>query len=172
MPRDDPNDKIVLSSEAYPTNSKKAKDEKSEEDKPKLKQLAVAKRVKKPFLKRLVDSFKEEGGSGKEVGDYVLYDVIVPAAKATLADLVEGAMNMVLFGGETRGARGIRRDKGRSYVSYADMYDRGVGVRHGARRPHNVEPALRSRHDFSGVIMGSRGEAEEVLSAMVELVTE
>lgn len=166
-------EKIILSREKYPGNSLKDRPE-TEEDTPRVKRpkVASAKRVKKSFFKRFSDSFLE-GETGHDVMTYVVHDVVIPATKSTIADLVEGAIEMMLFGGDRRG-RNVSRNRGRSYVSYNDMYDRGRSgsSRGSVRRPHNVEPASRVRHDFSGVILTSRGEAEIVLTELVDLVTE
>jgi hypothetical protein len=136
--------------------------------------VAVARRVKKSLWQRLKDSFKE-GGAGADVGSYIVHDVVIPAAKSTIADLVEGAIEMILFGDGARNPR-IRRAGGKSYVSYADLYSKGApaqGRRASmSRRSHNVEPASMVRNDFSGVVLGSRDEAEIVLSQMIDLVDE
>lgn len=173
----DSDDKIILNSEQYPGNSFKSKKEAMANTEPRVKRakVASARRVKKSLIKRFADSFKE-GGAGHEVGSYIMYDVVIPAAKSTIADLVEGAIDMILFGGDTRSPR-LRRNKGRSYVSYSDLYDHRYSSTsrrepHTVRKPHNVETATRIRHDFTGVVLGSRAEAEIVLAEMVDLVNE
>lgn len=171
---------IVLGEENYPPNSNRSKTANAGLDpnpRPRRAKIATAKRVKKPFIKRFSDTFVE-GGTGSDVFKYILYDVIIPATKSTIADLVEGAIDMVLFGeeGGRRGGRRVLRDKGRSYVSYSDMYD-GSTRRNGrppVRRPHNVEPAVTSmnRHGVENLVLNSRAEAEIVLGEMLELVNE
>ena len=174
MSKKDEPEKIVLRNEEYPSNSLGAKKAAQPVERVKKKKVASARkvRVRKSLLRRLKDSFKE-GEPGHEVSNYVMYDVVIPAAKTTIADLIEGAIEMLLFGGEAR-SRGVVRNRGRSYVSYADMYSgntiRSRGARPPVHRPHNVERASRMRHDFTGVVMGSRAEAEIVMAEMVELV--
>ena len=175
---------IVLGAEKYPSNSYKSKspDEGSVVERPKAKKVAVARRVKKPFLKRFSDTFLE-GGTGKDVVDYIVHDVIIPASKSTVADLIEGAIDMVLFGeeGGRRGRRrgsGVVRDRGRSYVSYSDMYEgstrTGRDGRPPVRRPHDVEPARATldRRGVESISLGSRAEAELVLGELVEMMNE
>jgi len=166
-------DKVVLNHEQYPSNSRKRKVEldKAEGSRPKRKQLATARRVKKPFFKRFTDAFIE-GGAGRDVGDYILYDVVVPAAKSTIADLIEGAIEMILFGGERR-AGNVVRNKGRSYVSYNDIYSgsprRGPrGTIGGGRRSHGAEPMARIHQDFRHIVLNSRAEAEVVMGGLAE----
>lgn len=171
---------VVLGQEKYPSNSYKSKtpEEGGAAERPKAKRVAVARRVKKPFLKRFSDTFLE-GGTGKDVMDYIIHDVVIPATKSTVADLVEGAIDMVLFGeeGGRRGRRrsGVIRDRGRSYVSYADMYEGSTrGGRPPVRRPHDVEPAraVIDRRGVESIILGSRAEAELVLGELVEMMNE
>lgn len=145
----------------FPSNSHKAREKKDEPKKiEKIIQGSVVKK-KKPLSKRVVETFL--GDDVGSVSSYILYDVLIPAAKTTISDMVSSGIEMLLFG-EAKGAR-TRRDKGRSYVSYNNYYNKGD-------RYERREPSLRnrSRHNFDDIILDSRGEAEEVLSHLVDLV--
>lgn len=114
---------------------------------------------KKGFGKKFAEVFI--GDDVTSVSSYILYDVLIPAAKSTLSDMVSGGIEMLLFG-ETKGTR-TRRDKNKSYVSYSS-YSRGE------RGAPDVRGAInRARHNFDDIILESRGEAEEVLSHLVDL---
>ena len=79
-----------------------------------------------------------------------------------ITDTVSNGIEMLLFG-QTRGSR-TRRDRGRSYVSYSNYYkDRYRD------RARYVSQRNRARHNFDDIILESRGEAEEVLSHLVDL---
>jgi hypothetical protein len=161
-------DKVILSRDAYPGNSAKGKKGAAEEKEPRQKRDAVAnaKRVKKTFIQRLKGTFNE-GEAGSEVISYVIHDVVIPAAKSTFADLVEGAIEMVLFGSDRRGGSRVRREGSRSYVtSYESMY-RGAGRREDSRHSRDRHVA---RHDFTGVILESRSEGEHVLNEMAMII--
>jgi hypothetical protein len=149
--------------EAFPANSHRTRDEKTEEPEEKKVQRVVTGPVitrKKSFWRKLKDSFLgEDVGS---VGAYIIYDVLIPAAKDTLEDLVKGSVE-VLLRGETRGSR-TRRDGSRSYVSYSNYY------KSDDRSRRDSSYVNRARHDFSDIILKSRGEAEEVLSQLVDMV--
>lgn len=116
------------------------------------------------------------GEDVQDVGDYVVYDVAIPAAKNLVFDLFKegllGSIEMVLFGGRTN-RRNTHRHGGRSYTSYGD-YFRDDGRGRGSSRDRDGRRELsrtgRSRHDFDEIIFESRGEAEEVLSHMVDLI--
>jgi len=165
--------KLIFNKEEYPSNSYKNRE--TRRDRKKIERVATAKRVKKPFHKRFTHAFMDGGEPGGDVANYILYDVIIPAAKSTIADLVEGAIDMILFGGTARRSPYVSRNRGRSYVSYNDAYStrqRGSHTSSRALRPHNVEPARVNRHDFTSIVFGSRGEAETVLGELAQLVAD
>ncbi len=149
----------------YPSNSKtksnKLTIQKTEKKKPaKIAKGKVSTKKKSPG-KKLVESFIEDDADN--VFDYVLHDVLIPAAKDTISDAIKSAIDMVLFG-EKR-PDGVRRNGGKSYISYGTMYNR-VGERD-RRVPRQRQ---NSRHIFEDVILENRGEAEEVLDYMVDML--
>lgn len=109
----------------------------------------------KPFLARFF------GDSMSSIGQYILWDVLIPAAKNTISEIVSNGIEMMLYG-DARPSSGIRRDRSRSYVSYNSIY-------HGGQKRETTSRA-RSRHSFSDVVLESRMDAEEVLSSLVELI--
>lgn len=150
----------------YPSNSHKAKTSTPKEEpkkQPKIIRGAVVTR-KKTFFKRLVDTFL--GENINNVSSYILHDVLVPAAKDTLEDLVKGSVE-VLIRGESHGGNRGRRNNGRSYVNYdRASYRNDRDPPRGKREPSDRN---RSRHNFDDIILTTRGEAEEVLSHLVDL---
>lgn len=146
----------------YPSNAHTKKEDKKEEKKVEKVIKGNAVRRKKTLGKKVAETFI--GDDSKNVAQYILYDVLIPAAKETLSSMVSGGIEMLLFG-ETRG-RNTRRDKNKSYVSYTSYYkneDRD-------RRDRDRDRGNRARHNFDDIILDSRGEAEDVLTALVELV--
>lgn len=134
--------------------------------KPKINRPKVRIKKKSAFQKFLGSIIG--GDSGENVGEYILSDVLVPAAKSTIQDMVTSGIEMLLFG-ETSGRRGVRRDRDRgtkvSYGSYFknDRYDRD-------RRETRRVPGYHNR--LEGISFESRGEAETVLDALVDLLDE
>lgn len=126
---------------------------------------------KPSFMSKFKASFLGEGGN---VGEFVVYDILVPAFRNTLSDMGFGLIDMFLGGGRSRGRdydSRVVRDRGRSYVSYNAGPDRDRrGGRDSDRR--DLDRGDRARHDFSNIIFSSRGEAEEVLSHLVDLTIE
>ena len=113
--------------------------------------------------KSLSKKFKETffGDDMNNVVSYIIYDVLVPAAKTTVSEIIGGGVEMLLFG-STKGSR-TRREQGKSYVSYNSYYN-------SERSKHEKRELNRnkSRLNFDDIILESRGEAEEVISYLVD----
>lgn len=151
---------------SYPGNSHKARQEKKEPKQlTKITTGKVATR-KKSLYKRFMDTFVVDDISN--VVHYIIHDVLVPAAKSTVADMVQGGTDMILFPGRgNSGSRG-RREQGRSYVSY----DRNRNTNQRNQRDdrsRDISPKNRARHNFDELIIDSRAEADEVISTLVDL---
>lgn len=117
----------------------------------------------------VVDKFKESFlGESENLGDYIMYDVLVPAFRDTVSDLGFGLIERLVGGGRSRpGRSSFVRDRGRSYVSYNSRdRDRGRDDR------RDLDRETRSRHDFDKVVFTHKWEAEEVLAHLVEMVVE
>lgn len=158
-----------------PNNSNKAsrgegaEPKESSPERKKLKPLVSKGSVAKK-KRTVMDKFKESFlGESENLGDYVLYDVLVPAFRDTVSDMGFGIIERLF--GTGRSSRGrssnIVRDKGKSYVSYNsnnNRRDRDNG--------RDLDRGARARHDFDNVVFINKWEAEDVLSHMVDLVTE
>jgi len=125
---------------------------------------------KPSFLRKVKDSFLGESGN---IGEFVIYDILVPAFRNTVSDMGYGLIDMFFGRSGSRGRYDDRivRDRGRSYISYNSVSDRGRGRdRDDDRR--NIDRGDRARHDFGNIIYTNRGEAEDVLSHLVDLTME
>ena len=151
----------------FPTNSHKAvKKEKVVEEK-KIVKVTSGKVVqkKKTLGKKFTETFL--GDNIESVSSYIIYDVVIPAAKSMISDTVSSGIEMLLFG-ETRSNKRARRDGSKSYVSYSSYYKDDT-VRDKGRRYADRPTKQHARHNFDDIIIESRGEAEEVLSHLVDL---
>lgn len=165
-----PENRIHMEEELFPANSHKAKAQPKTEER-KLEKVISGKVVqqKKSLGKKFAELFL--GDDTRSVGEYILHDVLIQAAKSMICDMVGwgGAAEMILFG-EKRG-RNTRREGGRSYTSYGSYYKSTDRDRDGGRRdsPRDISRTGRARHDFDEIVLETRGEAEEVLSHLVDL---
>lgn len=149
--------KIVMD---LPSNSKMCKAEKPEKKVEKIIKGEVVQK-KKTLSKKFFEVFT--GDDVSSVSSYILYDVLIPAAKSAITDMVQGGIEMVLYG-ERKGSR-TQRDRGRSYVSYNNYSSN----RRPERNTYESNTRNRARHNFDDIILSTRGEAEDVLSHLVDL---
>lgn len=143
----------------YTPNSHRSKENQKKPEEKKVVQKVVTgtvKTKKKNELSKLADIFLPE--DVQDVKSYILMDVLIPAAKKLIDDVVTGGVHMWLYGGRGRSSSGSST----SYVSYRNYSD-----------PRDSRPRAnesRSRYSCDDIVMESRGDAELVISQMDELI--
>ena len=151
----------------YKPNSHKYKEEQ------KAKELQVKKKELKPVtigqtkkrkneIRKFTDIFFADDWAS--VKSYIKDDILIPAAKKALYDVVEGSLSMSLFGG--RGG-GSSRKSSVDRVSYRDYST-------GSRREERKVDTNRSRNvlDYDDIVFISKGDAELVLSTLIDAIDE
>lgn len=134
--------------------------EKGENNRPVKLNKIVKGEVKKKSTasKTLTNEFVKEEPS--YVRDYILGEVVLPAVKNLVADIINNAVSMFLFG-ETRGTD--KRDRGRYSTSSrrSDYYD----------EPRERRYRNNMRYDdFSHIVMESRSDALSVLNDLRDYI--
>lgn len=128
-------------------------------------------RRKKPLGKRFSETFFT--GDARGVFSYVVGDVLLPAAKDTIADAFSTMIERMLFG-ETRSASrrtGARPSGGSGYVSYNRFApQQGPAARREDPRLE-ISRKARSTHNFDEIILATRAEAETVIDRLFDIVT-
>ena len=153
-----------LTKPEFPGNSETVVKHPTEEIKERLRPVVKGRIRKKSWGAKIKESLVST--DNPSLVDYILFDILVPAAKETISNIVSGGVEMLLFGEKRHRPSNVRRDGTKSYVSYSSYYDGSDG------RPRNETRHAQDRHAFDDVVFGSRGEAEEVLSKMSENVEE
>ena len=145
----------------YKANSHRVKEEQKSKDvvKKDIQPVAKAKTKKKSEVKKFADVFIAEDITS--VKDYIVNDVLIPAAKKAISDIITNGIDMILYG-EAKG-RDRRRDGG-SRVSYTKYYERDRD------RDYDRTRTRRSVYDYDDIILDTRGEAEDVLNRMDDLI--
>lgn len=142
----------------YTPNSNKYKEEKNEERKVQKIVIGPVKTKKKSEAKKLVDTFISEDAT--KVKEYILMDVLVPAIKKAISDIVTNGIDMILYGGSGKAKSNIPGSRV-SYVNYNNP-----------SRFDSRQPIQRSAYSYDDIILQSRGEADMVLSQMDEIVSQ
>ena len=146
--------------EEYKPNSHKFREGQTEALTDKKIQKVVHGKVKtkpKSGMSKITDVFISEDAAN--VKSYIVIDVLVPAVKKAISDIVRDGIDMILYGE----SRGRRNSTSSSYVSYRD-YSRSDD------RDRFRDSRTRSGYNHDDIILESRGEAEEVLTRMDELI--
>lgn len=145
----------------YPANSHRSKELATEgrsEERKVQKVVSGKVTTKKNEVRKLTDIFISE--DARNVKSYICMDVLVPAIKKAISDIVTDGIDMILYGGSGSG----RKTKPSNNVSYRNYYE----------SPRNSMPSRndpqRSRFDYDDIVFESRGEAELVREQMVDMI--
>lgn len=94
------------------------------------------------------------------IKNYVVMDVLIPAMKKAISDIVTNGIEMILYGETGR----TKRSSPAGSVSYRNYYDRRDDDRRTYKTP------IRVGYSIDDIVLETRGDAEDVLSRMDELV--
>ena len=140
----------------YRSNSNKSKEEKPEKKRAQKIVSGPVRSRKKSGLKKLADVFVQEDVDS--VKAFIFTDVLVPALKKLVWDVITGGADMALFGGS---GNSEKRKTNTGRVSYRRYYDE--------KHDRHSTP-VRGGYDFDDIVLDNRSEAEDVLTAMDEIV--
>lgn len=146
----------------YKPNSNKYKEEQKAlqaQAKPVVKPVVTGKtQTKKNEVRKFTrDFFAEDWESIKK---FIKNDILVPALKRTFYDVFEGGLSRALFGGQGGGSR---HRSSADKVSYRDYTA-------SSRKSDNYRSGTRSVLDYDDIIFDSRGDAEAVLTTMIDII--
>ena len=117
---------------------------------------------KKSEIRKFADGFVSEDAAN--VKSYIMQDVIIPAAKRILDDVIVGSLRMFLYG--EKGVSGGSRTNA-SKVSYRSFYER---ERENDRRRDGGAAKARSGFEYDDIEFEYRGDAEAVLTEMENII--
>lgn len=166
----------------YPGNSHAQKDAARRQPEPQPARPRAKKVIKGeattriPLGRRIMQSFT--GDDAQTVGQYVLFDVILPAVKDLIVDAGKEALERAFFGqGSGPRSGGSRRSGGSSFsgvnnrTNYRSRYP---GRNFEDDRDDRRSPRERARNSrgYEDVILETRGDAEEALDALRDHIAE
>lgn len=101
----------------------------------------------------------------KTVGSHVVESVIIPSLQKLLSDAVKGGIDWLIYG-----SKGSRSSSGVGTISYGNYYNRSGYVN---PTPVYTNPMVSNKptlYSINEIVIADRGEAEEVLLRMKELI--
>ena len=142
-------------------NSYKSKEEQKASSEKKIEKVVQGevKTKKKSEIQKLGSVFISEDVNN--VKDYILMDVLVPSIKNAIYELVTGSLDMIFFNGQGR----LTKKSQSSTVSYSRYYDQKRDTDRGYSGTRTA-----TGYDYNDIILETRGEAEDVLDRMSELI--
>lgn len=142
----------------YKSNSNASKESAKKTDKNVQKAIAgTARQRKKSEIRKFTDIFISEDVDN--VKSYILLDVIVPSVKRAVSDVIKNGIDMLLYGETDHRSSSSTASK----VSYRSYYDKNKNSEPRQVRSH-------TGYGYDDIVLDSRGEAQEVLDRMDELV--
>lgn len=157
----------------FPGNShtEKVKKKKEEEEKPvknveRVVEGTIVQR-KRSWWRRVQDTLT--GDDAQTVGQYILYEVAIPAFRDLVFDIIKNGAERSLYG-EIRPRHGSGRGTTRpGSINYGSMY-RGRDDRDYRNERRDISSRARRNHEFNEILIADRGEAEEVIDRLVDLI--
>lgn len=163
--------KVVRRSTNYSGNSHKDRDASKEpEERRKLDKVVTGTATKRkiPLSRKIIETFA--GDSAHNVGQYIMFDVIVPAIKVMISDAISQGFERLLFGGAARGRPSGAGYRPKQHTSYQGMF---VGnSQNGRGSTREISTRASATHNFDEVILDSRDEANNVLEVLEEAIKE
>lgn len=99
----------------------------------------------------------------KSVQQYIANDVLLPAAKKAISDVVTYGIDALLYGANGRTQKRLPAQK----VSYRSFYDNPSD-----RRDYRSTTTNRTNYSYDDILFTNRGQAEAVLARMDEIIAE
>jgi hypothetical protein len=115
-------------------------------------------RRKKSLSRSIKETFINE--NSKNVGHYIVFEVLIPAAKNMIQEMFTQGIEMFLFG-ESGGGRNRSKRMDKTIVSYGSMYRRD------SERPESRH-SRRDKFDLSEIFFKRGDEANEVLEQLCD----
>lgn len=156
----------------YPGNSRELPVKKAvakPADEPKTEKVVTGEVIarKKPLHRRFVETFM--GGDARGAVDYVVMEVLIPAARDAIADAVSQGVEKIVFGEVKSSRRGSRYSGSTSTTSYT-RYSSPTRANSYGRPEPRLSHKARANHDFKEIVVATRIEAESVLEELDHMI--
>lgn len=139
----------------YTPNSNKYKQEQAALAEKKKVEKVVTGTVRTKKKSKFADVFISE--DAKNVKNYAIMEVLIPALKKAVVDIVTDGINIIFYGEKGRRTSGVDR------ISYNRFSDTRASSRQALTRATSV-------YDYDKITLESRGEAEAVLTGLTDMI--
>jgi len=125
-------------------------------------------RKKKSLRKRFSEAFV--AGTPRMAIQFVLLDVLLPAAKDMVVEAGHSGLEKLIFG-ESRRRGSLPPQSGQyGYVNYSRYSAGGTAGSRLSSAQRAMSRQARARHDFDEIVLDLREEAEEVIDQLFEVI--
>lgn len=131
----------------------------------KVKELGVqAVRKQVPLTRRIARSLLND--ESRSIGSYILYDILIPAAKSMITESIQSGIEMLIYG-ETGYRRHPSYSRGAPTVSYGSFYQRND-----RRDERPVKRFSHGRFNLDEIIFKNGSDCADVLAALCDHIEE
>lgn len=141
----------------YPGNSYASRKNQTEKEVPSERKVEKVIKGSATVKKKFAGSLFSEDVAN--VGSHILMNVIIPSVRDVIVDVVTDAAKMIFYGEKGMGKKGSSSIG--SKVSYRQYYDSDR---------QRSEPSVKSHFDYDDISLDSRGDAEEVLIQLDDII--
>lgn len=123
------------------------------------------KKRKKSVSEKFTSIFVSEDAG--DVKSYLIFDILVPALKDTISDMIKGGIDAILYGND-RPRNVSRTSSGGARVSYQGYYDKPSSHNSSTKPIRSGKYDRKASHDFRDVVFEDKRDAVAVLDGLVE----
>jgi hypothetical protein len=124
-----------------------------------------AARKRKSTRKRFSETFV--AGDAKTAFQYVIFEVLLPAARDTMSDAISQGVDRLIFGDSRRRGATPPYSGPTGHIEY----NRYSPTSRLSSHQRAISRRARARHDFDEIVLDERVEAEEVIDRLFDLVS-
>jgi hypothetical protein len=149
-----------------PPNSKVSK---GPTNQPRVQQVTTGevKQKRRSLRKQLGEAFV--AGDLKTSAKYAMMDIFLPGARDMIFEVFQGGLEKFFFGDGRRRGSTVPQHGAEGFQQYHRAYSGGPLMSGGPARA--MSRAARARHNFDEIMLASRGDAEEVINQMFEVLS-
>lgn len=120
--------------------------------------------AKKPgFIAKLKETFIAD--DARDVGDYIVWDILVPTIKRTIRDIIVGSADRVFLGSSSpNSSSSLYRERGVTYVKRTDYSSKSSKP----KTPAVTRASTRANFHLNEIVFDNYDDAASVLEKMVD----